>query len=68
MDHGDVMSTSALVSRLSTIETKDARYGTLRLDVAHESRGWFWEAQDPEAREALLSFATQLRRRSSEAK
>ncbi len=68
MDHGDVMSTSALVSRLSRIETNDGRHGTLRLDVAHESRGWFWEAQDPEAREALLSFATQLRRRSSEAK
>ncbi len=66
MDHGDVMSTSALVSRLSRIETRDARDGMLRLDIAHESRGWFWDAQNPEAREALLSFAAQLRRRSSE--
>ncbi len=66
MDHGDVMSTSALVSRLSRIETTDARDGTLRLDIAHESRGWFWEAQDPEARAALISFTAQLRRRSSE--
>ena len=66
MDTGDVLSMSALISRLSRIETRDARDGSLRLDIAHESRGWFWEAQDPEAREALLSFTAQLRRRSSE--
>ena len=65
-DTADVWSISGLISRLSRIETRDARDGTLRLDIAHGSRGWFWEAQDPEAREALFSFTTQLRRRSSE--
>lgn len=52
-DSGDVWSTSALVSRISRIETTDTRDGNLRLDIARESQGWFWEAQDPEAREAL---------------
>ena len=64
-DSGDVRCTSALTSRLSRIETADARDGTLSLHISHESQGWGWVAQDPEAREALLSFTAQLRRRST---
>ncbi len=67
-DSGDVWITSALISRLSRIETTDARDDTLRLDIAHGSQAWYWDAQDPEAREALLSFTDQLRRRSDEAR
>ncbi len=65
-DSGDVWCTSALISRLSTIETTDARDDTLRLHIGYESQGWGWVAQDAEAREALLSFTSQLRRRSEE--
>ena len=58
----NVFCISGEIQQLSRIETRESDDG-LRLDVGHDSWGWFWEAQTPEACKALVSFAEQLRAR-----
>ena len=62
-ESGNVACISGEIHRLNRIHTQESEDGMLRLDVGHESLGWFWEAHDAEGREALRSFAQELQRR-----